>query len=232
MAIPRKYLVPVIMLLAGLVAFSGCANPSVAVSSHIDDLDLTGVWHQVVDVIDVQEETARLDTFNLLTDADGDIQKLSLKFYGYDTDGSPKFYSAEMNSAGQLVVKTLVTTSVLEYRHPLGILAELDAVGIAALERGDGGLAVQIRFQRNDIGYTYDYVDVFHLAHGHLRQLELIRLSSNYYSCTIEYFRLQKSDSGINTTPPMPVPPGERTGQVWFLTEDINRATDVVYLGG
>ncbi|ADJ26854.1 hypothetical protein Dehly_1575 [Dehalogenimonas lykanthroporepellens BL-DC-9] len=217
-------------LFVGLTVVSGCADPVASVPRNIEDLSLTGVWRQVVDVIDIQAESARLDTFNLVTDAEGEIQRLSLKFYGYDSDGRPKFFSAEMNSNRLLGVKTLVTTSVLEYRHPLGILAELDAVGIAALEPGDDGLSIQIRFQRNDISYRYEYTDVFHLSNGNLRQLDKIRFSNDYYSCVIEYFQLQKSDSGIYTTPPAPVPPGQRTGQVWFLTEDLSMAVDVVYL--
>lgn len=229
---PRKYLLPIIVFLVVLMMVSGCSSPAISVSSRIDDLSLTEVWHQVVGVIDIREDSARLDTFNLATDADGEIQRLSLKFFGYDSEGSPKFFSAELNSDSMLVVRTLVTTSVLEYRHPLGILAELDALDIAALEAGDGGLSIQIRFQRNAISYGYENTDVFHLSDGKLRQLDRIRFSNDYYTCTIEYFQLQKSDSGIYTTPPAPLPPNERTGQTWFLTEDIHRAVEVLYLDG
>lgn len=66
-----------------------------------------------------------------------------------------------------------------------------------------------------------------------------MNLASNKW-CTIGIFKLSPLETIITedgrtiaqaTTVAGPTPPEERTSQIWFLSEDINKAETVEYLG-
>ncbi|AKG52729.1 hypothetical protein DGWBC_0037 [Dehalogenimonas sp. WBC-2] len=218
------------IVLSLILPLSGCGGPSVTISTKLGDLALVKIWNDIVDSLDIQEDSAQLSTFTVSSDEDSNVYRFSLGFYGRDSKGNPKYYSASLNSDGVLKLNTMTTLSVPVFRHPLRIFSELDVFDLSLLEPGNGGLSIQVDFQNSDVAYLYQYVDAFELADGQLRQLEKISFAHSFTSCSITVFRMQSTDSGVHTTPPAPIPPGERTWQTWFLMEDINNATSVEYL--
>lgn len=233
-------IITILCLIALIAVMPGCSGMKVKVTGELpqelDRLSLTEMWDAVADTADIQERSAELGSFHLHADKGGGVDSLYFNFQGRNEKGKPCIYFAEMGQEGKIEVRENETNSVSLSTHPVTVFAEIDKLGLASLERGEAGLSIQIGFQWGDIGYSYDHVDLYHLDSGELLPLQKIVFHSREPWCTISIFKLYPVDTeevsmaSSVTTAPSPIPPGESTSQIWFLSEDINRAEIVEYL--
>lgn len=223
-------------------SISGCskeAENKIMISRNFEELSLVEMWFAVVDAIDFYANSAELQSLRLHTDKDGEIESLSFDFYGLSLTGTPLVYSACMNSQGCIKWYSYEIDSMPETRDPLRVFSQIDKVGLSSLIPGEAGLSLQIGFIYGSIRYSYDYLDIYHLASGTLKQIEDIYFHGEFSYCTINICKLFPPENVItkdgetivqSSTSAGPVPSGERTSQIWFLSEDVNMAESVRYL--
>jgi len=233
-----------LVLIGAIALIPGCSGTGIKTTRELpqslDELSLTEMWNAVADVTDVQESMAELGSFNLRADEDGGIDSLYFDFRGRNKEGRPYIYFAEMGGEGKIDIRENESkNSVSLSAHPMTVFAEIDKVGLDSLEPGEAGFAMEISFQEGDVGYSYDYSDIYHLEDGALRQLEEIIFHSETPWCTIGVYKLSPLETTTTedgqtvaqaTTVAGPVPPGERTSQIWFLSDGIKKAEVVEYL--
>ncbi len=225
-----------IIALLTMTILPGCAREKVTIPQELDKLSLGEMWEQVEDATGLQDGSSELESLNLHTDENGKIDSLSFVFHGYNTGGRPEVYFVSKNSRGELNWHHYESESITATRSPSKVFAEIDNIGLSSLQLGDAGLAMQVDFISGDIGYSYDYSDIYHLESGTLKQLDEIVFHSKYPWCTISVYKLSLPEPGDgktitqNITIAAPVPRGERTSQIWFLSDDINKADVVKYL--
>jgi hypothetical protein len=228
-----------LVLIIAAALIPGCSQENVTISQEIDELSLVNMWEEVSATIDVQEGSAELESLLLHADKEGKVSSLSFVFHGRDSKGRPKAYFLSKYTNGEINWRSYESQSVTITRHPAEVFSEIDKLGLGSLELGEDGLSIQVQFQSGDVGYRYAYSDIYHLEGGTLRQLNEIIFHSRTPWCTIGVFELSPLETVVtedgrtvarSTTVAGPVPPGERTSQIWFLSEDINRAETVEYL--
>jgi len=218
----------------------GCSGTKITVTRELprelDKLSLVEMWNVVAEAADIQERSAELGSFHLRADEDGSVSSMYFDFQGRNEEGRPCIYFAEMGRNGKIDIREYETNSVSPSTHPSTVFSEIDKLGLASLGSGEAGLSLQIGFQWGNLGYSCDYVDIYHLEAGELLPLQEIVFHIRDPLCIISVFKLYpvaveegsmassvKTDSG-------PVLPGERTSQTWFLSGDINKAEVVEYL--
>lgn len=241
----RALIISCLITVFAVAVLPGCSGTKIAVTrelpQELDKLSLTEMWNVVAETADLQEQGAELGYLYLRADADGNVDSLYLNFAGWNEKGRPCIYFAELGRKGKIDIREYETNSVSAAKHPLKVFEEIDKLGLASLEPGERGLVLQINFQSGDVGYSYNYLNLYQLEGGELLPLNEIVFHSNYPWCTISVFKLGPVDSDMVTdngsvisstvtTAPGPITPGERTSQMWFLSEDINKAEIVEYL--
>ncbi len=225
-----------------ITVLSGCGKEKVSIPRELDQLSLVGIWETVSATIDIQKGGEELESLKLHANRDGQVDSLSFIFHGFNQKGRPEVYFVSMNSRGEMDWYSYESNSVNPTLHPLKVFEEIDKLGLALQESGDAGLSINVGFQSGDVGYRNQYGNLFHLEGGNLKQLDEIVFHSRYPWCTISVFKLSPNETvitedGQTTTQASTVvrinsavPPEERTSQIWFLSEDINKAETVEYL--
>jgi hypothetical protein len=230
-----------VCMIAFVSLITGCDRARITTSGEIprelDKFSLTDMWNAVAQVTDLQADDARLGDFTLRADADGNVESVYFNFSGWNKEGRSSIYFADMGSDDKIDIRAYETDSQPPMNaHPSDIFSEIDKIGLASLERGDAGLTMQIDFMSGDIGYSYDSADIYHLQDSGLTPLKKIVFHSQYPWCTVSVFKMYPvagSDGAAASsiqTASGPVPPGERTSQIWFIGDEVNRAETLEYL--
>jgi len=226
-----------LMVIIAAVLMSGCSGTKIITTGELpqslDELSLTGMWSAVAEAAGIQEPTAELETLYLRADENGSLDSLYCHFLGF----------AEMGQEGKIDIRELESkNSVSLSAHPMAAFTEIDKLGLASLECGEAGLFMQIDFQGGDVGYRHAYTDIYHLKDGELLPLKQVIFHTDVFFCTISIFQNAKhegNEAGKTATvrvdpeaaaDDIVVPLEERTSQIWFLSEGINRAEIVEYL--
>jgi hypothetical protein len=233
-----------LLLIASVVLFPGCDDAVITTTPEfnpdIKELSLLELWDMVADSTDIQEQTAELSTLHMNCDDESRLDHLYFTFGGRNSEGRPCIYFADFNHGSKIDIRAYEVDSFAVKRHPALIFEEIDRIGFDSLTPGDEGLTIHISFLSGDVGYRNDNLDIFHLENGTLAPLNELIFHSNVSWCTISVYQLVPNDSVVTedgqataqaTTAAAPIQPGERTNQTWFLTEDINMADTVTYLG-
>jgi len=244
----KKYFVYCTIALVVLLAtvLPGCSDTNITTTGelprNLDELSLTEMWSAVADTADIQDGSAELGSFNLRADENGGIASLYFDFRGRNAEGIPCLYFAEMGREGKIDIREHETNPVSLSAHPMAVFTELDKLGLDSLERGEAGLSMQISFQGGDVGYRNAYTDIYHLANGELLPLKQVIFHTDVFFCTISIFQNTKHEGNetermatVRVDPEaaaddIVVPLEERTSQIWFLSEGIERAEIVEYL--
>lgn len=243
--LPKSKIMTILCLIALVLVtiMPGCSGTKITTTGELpqslDRLSLTEMWSAVAEAADIQEPTAELGDFRLRADENGGIDLLSFNFLGRNKEGVPCIYFADMGQKGKIDIREYEGEPESISAHPMIVFAEIDKLGLASLEPGESGLSMEICVQGGDVGYSYDYSDIYHLEDGNLRQLEEIVFHSETPWRTIGVYRLSPletitTEDGQTVTQATavaaPPPPGERTSQIWFLSEGVNKADIVEYL--
>jgi hypothetical protein len=237
-----KVTAAVLCLLAvlAIILLPGCTKEKLVIPQKLDELSLVQMWETAADATGVQDDSAELESLRFHVDENRNIDSLSFVFHGITKNKKTEVYFVSKYTNGETNWHSNESKTTNVTWHPLKVFTEIDKLGMSSLEIGKNGLIFQVDFQSGDIGYNYDHSDIFKLEDGTLRQLDEIVFHSQYPWCTISVYKLSPNEPVINedgqtiaqatTTAAGPVPPGERTSQIWILGEDINKAETVKYL--
>jgi hypothetical protein len=234
----------VLAVLTSIMFFPGCDDAVTSTTPEFDpdmnELSLLELWEMVADSTDIEEPSAQMGMFDLRCDGEGNMNYLYFTFGGRNSQGKPCIHFAQFDHMNKIDILTYETDSFAVTRHPALVFEEIDRFGLDTLDPGSEGLKVLISFTGGDVGYSNNYLDIFHLENGKLTPLDEIIFHSEVHWCTIAIYQLVPNDytiiedgqtsTKVITTAQAPVPPGERTSQKWFLSEDIELAETVTYL--
>jgi hypothetical protein len=216
---------------------AGCAE-AVKVPKTLEDLSLVQMWYRVSEATNIRDKTANLDDFTLRADGEGTIESLYFTFHSVDGSGKRKGYSVGMNANNRLDWNSYDLKPLWSTRHPTKIFWGIDEVDLSSVKSGDGGMVLRVDFQSGDVGYSHGYTNIYHLKDGDLIPLEKVVFHSDIPWATIEIYELSTIDEAENNTTKVTsstsddnlAPAGQKTAQIWFLTEDLANADTVEYL--
>jgi hypothetical protein len=232
-----------LLLIATVMLFLSCDDAVITTTPGFDtdmkELSLLELWEMIADSTDIQERTAELGTFHMNYNNEGKMDHLYFDFGGRNREGRPCLYFADFNHESKIDIRAYEVDSFPVKRHPALVFEEIDKLCLDMLKPGSEGMTVHISFTSGDVGYRNNYLDILHLENGVLVPLNEIIFHSQVPWCTISVYHLVPNDRVVTesgstiaqaTTALTPVPPGERTSQTWFLSEDVNMADTVNYL--
>ena len=226
------------MLLMSTIVACSENGPVVNVPTSLNELSLSGVWQKTLEVTEVRDSTASLKALSLYADEAGSLDLLHFAFDGRNKQGEGKVYSVDVNSSGELHWYSYDADPGSEWLHPKDVFSELDHVGLKNLERGNQGISISIDFVAGAVGYSSDYVDAYILDSGNLLPLREIVFRSSVPWASVWVSRRYSPEAGSEDAGPptqetpsaVPIPPEQRTSQVWFLSRDLDKAASVLYL--
>jgi hypothetical protein len=240
------------LVITGLVAIilisllAGCAQTQlVPLPMNVHDLSLTRVWYRFLDCSGMQERSGNLSSFALMTDKNGAVLTVHLEFTGISAKGKPSSYFADVNCKGDFHYQEYdLKNSVTQTYSPLVVLSEIDKLGLSSISLGPEGFYGFMDFSGGGrSAFTVDRYDIFELQNGRLLPLKELtfntntlvgkitistNISSGSTSATATAFAPPTETNTIHTS--KPVPAEARTMQIWFISQDMNKAETVEYL--
>jgi hypothetical protein len=240
----KRYNTRIITLVCSLAAvlvialLPGCSrdNAQMKIPENVNELSLVQMWDEVVKVIGIQEQTAYLDEFVLdVSYQNGKINTLWFTCYVTDNGSNWTHYTIGFNNESRGLYwnsgETQGLPSEFNIRlthNPRILFAELDKIGFSHVQSTSSGFSVHAQQIRNSTFSIDSPIAIpHHLKDGKLIPLKFITLNSEQLSMPVWIGRGQRQKP-----PAPPVPPDSEYVQteIWFLTEDINKAEAVEYL--
>jgi len=173
----RRYNLTLFALLLGIVVFSsGCTNTvevQVAHPLQIDKGPMTGVWEEILAAADLQNETVRLETFDLRTDADGKIDTLHIVFSGL-RQGEVVWYDAALTGTDRILLRQEEKPERSGSGPlPAGVFEALDV--FSRTETREGGTITSAHLENGaNIVFDSKYIRTFAYSDGRLHPLRLV----------------------------------------------------------
>lgn len=169
-------LVLLALVLGIMMISSGCTDVlsvPVARPLQIEEGPMTGVWEEIIGAADIQNETARLETFDLRTDADGKIDTLHIVFSGL-REGEVVWYDADLAGSDRIVLRQEGRPQPSGVGpHPSGVFEALDAFFRTTTREG-GTITSAYLANGANIVFDSEYVRTFAYSDGRLHPLRLI----------------------------------------------------------
>ncbi len=185
-------LVLLALVLGIALTSSGCMNTvdvPVARPLQIEEGPMAGVWEEIIGAADIRNETARLETFDLRTDADGKIDTLHIVFSGL-REGEVVWYDADLAGSDRIVLRQIGRPERSgSGPHPSGIFEALD-VFLRTETRGDGTITSAYLSNGANIVFDSEYVRTFEYSDGRLYPLRLVTFPHDammYYLTVCNY---------------------------------------------
>ena len=164
------------LVLGIVLTSSGCTDVlsvPVARPLQIEEGPMIGVWEEIIEAAGLEDETVRLETFDLRTDADGTIDSVHILFSGV-RQGEVVWYDADLARSDRLVLRQIGRPEQsASGPHPAGVFEALDAF-LRTATREDGTItSVHLETGAN-IGFDSEYVRTFTYSDGRLHPLRLV----------------------------------------------------------
>jgi len=222
---------------------SGCVQPKLPpLPMNVSNISLTRVWYRFLDNSGMQERSGNLISFMLMADKNRSVLTEHLELTGVSAKGKPSVYFVDVNNKGELVFQEFDSkNSVAQTYSPLMVLSEIDKLGLSSITLGPEGFFIIMDFSGGGRSiFTADRYDIYELQNGQLMPLKEVIFNTNtmWGKITISTNISNSYTSAIVTVPPTgtarplePVPAEDRTMQFWFLSQDLNKAESVQYLG-
>jgi len=233
----RIIIVAIIWCLAAtLMLLPGCNrnDARIRIPENVRELSLVQMWDEVVKVIDIQEQTTYLEDFLLdVSYQNGKINALWFTCRVADNGSDWTHYFIGFDEGRRLQWQSTETqgvsseSNILLTYNPRILFAELDKIGFSYVQSTSSGFSVRVK---QELDRSYSNAPgwlLSHLKDGQLIPLKYIKLSSEHSSLPVWIGRGQRQKP-----PAPPVPPDSEYVQteIWFLSEDINKAEAVEYL--
>lgn len=150
---------------------------------------MTGVWEEILEAADLRNETVRLETFDLRTDAGGNVDSLHILFSGV-RQGEVVWYDADLARSDRIVLRQ-------KWRpersgsgpHPSGVFEALD-VFLRTTPREDGTITSADLRNGANIVFDSEYIRTFAYGDGRLHPLRLVTFPRDemvYYLSVCNY---------------------------------------------
>ncbi|MCE5338814.1 MAG: hypothetical protein LLF90_09035 [Methanomicrobiaceae archaeon] len=164
-------------LALGIMAISsGCTgviSVPVAHPLQIEEGPVTGVWEEILKAADLRNETARLETFDIRTDARGDVDSLHILFSGVRHEKTV-WYDAALTGADRVVLRQeRRPESSGSGPHPSGVFEALDTC-FRTTPREDGTITSADLRNGANIVFDSEYIRTFAYSDGRLHPLRLV----------------------------------------------------------
>lgn len=145
-------------------------------------LPLTEIWNIVLEKTGATNETAVLNSADIMIGADGSLEWLSLEFWDGAEDNSD-FIAVDLtfstdrpgSIAWSRIPPASETETVPVSLHPFDVLSELEQVDFADLHLGTEGLWIEVSGTRGPIGYGNGNYDLVLLENGTFTPLSEVR---------------------------------------------------------
>jgi len=185
---------PILLALAlGIMVLSlGCMNTvdvPVARPLQIEKGPMTGIWGEILEASGLRNETIRLETFDLRTDAGGKIDTLHIVFSGL-RQGEVVWYDADLAKSDRIVLRQKWRPEQSgSGPHPSGVFEALDAF-LRPTTREDGTVPSAYLGNGANLVFDSEYVRTFEYSDGRLHPLRLVAFPRNtmmYYLKACNY---------------------------------------------
>lgn len=175
------------------------------VNTDLENAKLSDFWSAVVKAANVQNETANLEWLRLKVE-DGKIHLLHLEFNGNGVDGRKRVYFVDVDSTGRVRINSGTVEQSISTRHPTKVFRELDALGLYSI---GSSYTLSVDFEWGDIGFDSTVTPLYLLENGELKPLRGVVFHTDWPVCEIAVCK-----NGC---------------EVWFIREDLSRASEVVF---
>jgi hypothetical protein len=175
------------------------------VSTDLESAKLSDIWSVIVKAANVQNETANLEWFRLKVE-DGKMHLLHLEFNGNGVDGRKRVYFVDVDSSGRVRINSGTVEQAISTRHPAKVFRELDSLGLYSI---GSSYTLSVDFEWGDMGFDSTVTPLYLLEYGELKPLREVVFHTDRPVCEIEVCK-----NGC---------------EVWFLREDLRRASEVVF---
>lgn len=180
-------------LALGIMAISsGCTNTvnvPVAHPLQIEEGPVTGVWEEILEAADLRNETVRLETFDIHTDASGEVASLHILFSGVRHEETV-WYDAALTGTDRIVLRQeRRPESSGSGPHPSGVFEALDTC-FRTTPREDGTIRSAYLLNGANIVFDSEYVRTFAYSDGRLHPLRLVTFPQGemvYYLSVCNY---------------------------------------------
>jgi hypothetical protein len=238
--------------LTSILMFPACkSSPFTVIYAGVEPLKLSrlslvNIWDSVVKVAGFQETQAQFFSLSLLADKNSNIFSLNFNFIVTTPDRQEIAYHVDGGGSGIIRYYSSKTNTNINSstprETPREIFTEIDEVGLYSVKPGDGGISIRIDFMGGDVGYSHDYLDIFKISDGQLIPLKDIEFHTDQMWCVINFCNISAPGNitnvngntiigTIKTTVTLGGNPSQgRNTQIWFLSEDVDRAETVEYL--
>ncbi len=185
-------------VLSAFILIYDLGPPVVSLSQNIYGLPLSEMWTIVEDRTDVENATAVLEEFWLVTEDDGSVKSLRFNFYGV-SEGRYQWYRVAVDPAGKITLDSHEIDKAPAGEHPLVLLSEIERIPYRELINEDMGLIIFVDSQSGDLGYDAGYRPLFVLNQGTIVPLERVSFSTDEPWYDIDIFTRIKDGSRGDT---------------------------------
>ncbi|KXA91567.1 hypothetical protein AKJ63_00650 [candidate division MSBL1 archaeon SCGC-AAA259D18] len=204
------------------------------------------LWPATLKVTDVQDPTAKLSSFRLLSNENCAVESLHFEFCGFDSKGIKRAYFVDLSpKSGQELLSShsYEMEGTCEGIHPQVLYEELDKVDISGRVGANGkGISIWADFSSgsNNV-YSCGSLYLLLLENGELKPLKKIVFSSSIPWCVIHVGERSTPENVVESENEITaedsitgflenLPAEERKGEIWFLSQDLDKAETVEYL--
>ena len=204
---------------------AGCTSSGgeETVPTNLRELSFSDLWDTTVNATGVNEASAYIADFSLYIGTNSSFG-LRFDFFGYDTAGHSKMYSVGTDSTGRRSTEAYSTDVIDENRQTInpGVLFdELDKAGLAGMFSPNSTITISSSCEwGGSVLYNDDFAKLYLLNEcGELIPLKQILFRSTIPWFTLSIFTMTEAEGGSFGL----------AEEMWFVSQDLGKATDVEY---
>jgi hypothetical protein len=210
-------------------------------------LPLTGIWNIVLEKTGATNETAVLNSADVMIGAGGELERMNIEFWDGSEDDADLVHvdlSFFPDWPGRISWMRAKAETVPVSLHPLDVLGELEQVDFADLHLGKKGLWIGVSGTRGSIRYGGGDYDLALLENGTFTPLREVHFVGDVQGCPIGI--LGRGGQGGNVTitetrdflfwhevrtyTTCEEPDPERENLIAFVPKSLAVADEVIYL--
>lgn len=214
-----------LMLVLIPAILAGCTSTGAGtVPTNLRELSFSDLWNKTVNATGVNEASAYIADFSLYIGTNGSFG-LRFDFFGSDTAGHCKMYSVGTDSTGRRSTESY-STDVIDINrqtiNPGVLFDELDKAGLAGMFSPHSTITISSSCEwGGPTLYNNDFAKLYLLNEcGELIPLKQISFSSTIPWFTLSIFTMTEAEGGTFRL----------ASEMWILSQDLAKATDVEYL--
>ncbi|MBP2144801.1 hypothetical protein J2129_000255 [Methanofollis sp. W23] len=178
------------LIAAGCTGLAGAPDhkETIILQPNALGLPFTEIWNTILEKTGATNETAVLNSADIMIGVDGSLEWLSLEFWDENEDGADLVHvdlSFSPDRSGTISWSRAISETVPVSLHPLDVLGELEQVDFADLHLGTEGLWIEVSGTRGSIGYGNGNYDLVLLENGTFTPLREVWFTPDVQGCPI-----------------------------------------------